>query len=200
MPILKGSIAFSRFQLVGAVPKDVRRWVTKALTAHAFEPIDLKSDDDRSAGFVELEATDRTDFSPGAVFQGEHALFSWKVMKLRVPSAVVKSELATWAQAFEEREGRAPGRRERAEQKDTIRKALRSKQEPAVKVFDVQLNLDAKELLVWASSRNIVDEVLEALATGLDVKLVPRVPASFVRADVLDALEPTKELLGEVAS
>lgn len=199
MPILRGSIAFSRFQLAGAVPKDTRRWVTKALTAHAFEPIDLKSDDDRSAGFVELEATDRTDFSPGAVFQGDHALCAWKVMRLRVPSAVVKGELATWAQAFEEREGRQPGRREKAEQKDAIRKAMRAKQEPVVKTFDVQLDLSAKELLVWASSRVIVDEVLEALATGLDVKLVPRVPASFVRADALDALEPTKELLGEDA-
>lgn len=200
MPLRRGSVGFSRFALEGEVPKDVRRWVTKALTKRAFEPIDLKSDDDLAQGFVELEDQDSTSFSPGAVFFGKHALFAWRVEKLRVPAGRLREQVAEWAKAFEEREGRSPGRREKTEAKEAARRAMRSKVEPSRKLFDVAIALDAKEVHVWATSRGPVEEVREALELGLELKLVPRVPASFVRAEALERLTPTAALTKEEGS
>lgn len=200
MPVQRGSVSFSRFRISGDQPKDVKRWLTGALRARAFEPIDPKGDEDRAAGFVELEDERGTDFSAGAVFNGPWALFAWRVEKLRLPSAQVRAQLTEWAAKFEAQHGRPPGRREKAEGKEAIRRSLRSRLEPVAKTFDVSLALESGDVQLWASSRTVVDEVQEALESGLKVRLIPRVPAAFVRADALDRLEPTPELFGEVAA
>lgn len=196
MPIRRGAISCSRYRLLGDVPKDVRRWVIKALNARAFEAIDPKGDDDRASGFVELEDDRATGFAPGSVFDGGYALFSWRVEKIRIPASAMRGELSAWAQKFEAKNGRAPGRREKGEQKDAIRKTLRAKTEPSVKVLDVSFELKTNEILVWGTSRGIVEEVQIALEEQLEVRLVPRVPASFVTPAVLDGLAPTPELFG----
>lgn len=197
MPVQRGSVSFSRFRLGGDPPKDVKRWLTGALRARAFEPIDPKGEEDRAAGFVELENERGTGFSAGAVFSGPWALFSWRVEKLRIPSAQLREQLTLWTTKFEAQHGRPPGRREKAEGKEAARRSLRSKLEPVAKTFDVSIALETGEVHLWASSRTVVEEIHEALESGLKVRLVPRVPAAFVRADALDRLEPTPELFGD---
>ena len=197
MPIRRGSVNLARFRLSGELPKDVKRWLQRGLEKAAFEPIDVKGDDERTAGFVELEAPERTEFSAGALFHGLHALFAWRVDSLKVKTSAVRAGLLQWSQAFEQKNGRAPGRRERAEQKDTLRKALRAKQDPVTKTFEVSLDLTSLDVFIWATSRTVVDEVQGALESALEVRLVPRVPAAFLEPGVLDGLVPTKALFGE---
>lgn len=197
MPIRRGSVNLARFRLEGEFPKDVKRWLQRGLGKASFEPIDPKSDDERTAGFVELEAPERTEFSAGALFHGMHALFSYRVDKLKVPSNAMRAGMLQWSQAFEQKNGRPPGRREKTEQKDTLKKALRAKQGPVTKLFEVSVDLTSKDVFVWATSRTIVDEVQGSLEANLEVKLVPRVPAAFLAPSQVDALTPTKELFGE---
>lgn len=199
MPIRRGSVNLARFRLDGELPKDVKRWLQRGLGKAAFEPIDPKSEDERTAGFVELEAADRTEFSAGALFHGMHALFSYRVDKLKVPANAIRAGMLQWGQAFEQKNGRPPGRREKTEQKDTLKKALRSKQAPVTKLFEVSVDLTSKDVFVWATSRTIVDEVQGSLEANLEVKLVPRVPAAFLSPSQVDALTPTKDLFGEAS-
>jgi len=194
MPIRKGTVSCSRFRIEGTVPKDVKKWLTKTLKQGAFEPIDPKGDEDRAAGFVELEDDRATNFSAGALFEGMYALFAWRVEKIRMPASTIRAELGEWAKKFEEKNGRNPGRKEKADQKDLIRKGLRSKTPPVSSVSDLSYELTSGELLVWASSTGIVEEVQAVLESGLGVRLIPRVPASFVSPSVLDSLGPTPAL------
>jgi recombination associated protein RdgC len=194
MPIRRGAVSCSRFRIEGAVPKDVKKWLTRALTTRAFEPIDPKGDEDRASGFVELEDDRATAFSAGAVFDGLYALFAWRVEKIRLPASALRGELAEWARKFEAKKGRAPGRREKGEQKDLIRRTLRAKTPPVASVSDVSYELPVGEVLIWATSVGIVEEVQTALEEKLEVRLIPRVPASFVSPSVLDSLAPTPEL------
>lgn len=199
MPIRRGAVNLARFRLEGELPKDVKRWLQRGLAKAAFEPIDPKSDDERAAGFVELEQNDQTEFSAGALFHGMHALFGWRVDKLKVPTNALRAGLLQWGQAFEQKNGRPPGRRERAEQKDTLKKALRAKQDPVSKVFEVSVDLTSNDVFVWATSRTVVEEAQASLEHALEVKLVPRVPAAFLPPGALDALSPTKALFAEEA-
>jgi DNA recombination-dependent growth factor C len=194
MPIRRGSVNLARFRLEGELPKDVKRWLQKGLSKAAFEPIDPKTDDERAAGFVELEQNDVTEFSAGALFHGMHALFAWRVDRLKVPTNAIRAGMVQWGQAFEQKNGRPPGRRERAEQKDTLKKALRAKQDPVSKVFEVSVDLTSNDVFVWATSRTVVEEASAALESTLEVKLVPRLPSAFMPGKTLDALVPTKAL------
>lgn len=199
MPIRKGSVNLARFRIEGAIPKDVKRWLQKGLGKAGFEPIDPKSDDERAAGFVELEQNDSTEFSAGALFHGLHALFGWRVDKLKVPTNALRAGLLQWSQAFEQKNGRPAGRRERAEQKDSLKKALRAKQAPVTKVFELSVDLTSRDVFVWATSRTVVEEAQAVLESTLEVKLIPRVPAAFLAPGVLDSLTPTVELFGEAS-
>lgn len=197
MPIRRGSVNISRFRLEGELPKDVKRWLQRGLSKAAFEPIDPKSEDERAAGFVELEDNDKTEFNVGALFHGLHALFAWRIDKLKVPTNAVRAGMQQWATAFADKNGRNPGRRERNEQKDVLKKTLRARQTPVTKVFEVSLDTASADLFVWATSRNVIDEVQATLESKLEVRLVPRVPSAFMKPDVLDGLNPTLELFGE---
>ncbi len=199
MPIRRGSVNLARFRLEGAIPKDVKKWLQKGLAKTSFEPIDPKSEDERAAGFVELEAPERVEFAAGNLFHGLHALFAWRVDRLKVPANAMRAGLLQWSQAFEQKNGRAPGRRERSEQKDTLKKALRAKQAPVTKLFEISIDLTSRDVFVWATSRTVVEEVQGALESTLELKLIPRVPAAFLPAGVIDTLMPTPELFPEAS-
>ncbi len=190
MAIRSGTVSCSRYRVQGSVPKDVKKWLTRALAAHAFRGIDLKGDEERAAGFVALENA--------SLFEGTFGVFSWRIEKIRLPAAELKSALQDWLQKFENKNGRAAGRREKAEQKELIRKSFRAKTPPISVITDVSLELPKGELLVWTGSNAIAEEVQATLEQALEVRFVPRVPSSFVSATQLERLGPTAALFGGI--
>jgi recombination associated protein RdgC len=200
MPILSGTVTFARFRVepVESFPTDVRRWLSRGLRARAFEPIDRQTDEERAAGFVELEDPEATEFAPGRLFYGEHALLAWRIDTLKVPAAAIKAELAQWAAAFEKEHGRTPARKEKAERRGALRQARRAQAVPVSKRFDVSWNLAAQEMQIWAASRKVVDEVVLAMESSFRIRLHAQVPSVIARRrGVSDgALGPTPELLG----
>ncbi len=198
MPVLRGSVSFARFRAEAPAAFDPKRSLTRGLRARAFEPINPKDEEDRAAGFVELENSDATEFDKASVLQGDHALFSWRVDQLKVPAAALRTELERWVLKFEQENGRLPNRSEKAENKASLRHLLRARATPQTRVHDLSWNLDSGELQVWATSRKLIDEVEEALAAAFKLKLILQVPAALaIRAGIDEAaLGPTPELIG----
>lgn len=205
MPVLRGAVTFSRFrvELPKGPPADAKRWLKRGLETRAFEPIDRRSEEDRSAGFVEIENPDATEFSAGSVYYGEYALIGYRIDQIRVPGAAIKAELERWAAAFEKENGRPPGRAEKASQRGSIRQMLRNRAVPSTKVHDLSWNLKTNHLQIWAASRKAVDEIQAVVEAAFEVRLVPLIPAAAAaRAGIEDgALLPTPELVGaEIAA
>jgi recombination associated protein RdgC len=201
MPVLSGAVTFSRFRAepAGNAPSDTKRWLTKGLKTGLFEPIDLKkTEDERAAGFVELENHDGTDFAASSILYGEYTLFGFRIDTVKVPAPVLKAELDKWIKAFTQENDRPPTRGEKAENRASIRHMLRQRAVPLTKVHDVSWNLKTQQVQIWASSRKAVEEILLALETAFEVKLQPLVPAALAaRAGINDAeLVPTPELIG----
>ncbi|HVG61525.1 MAG TPA: recombination-associated protein RdgC [Hyalangium sp.] len=200
MPILRGAVTFSRFlvQPDEGAPSDLKRSLSRTLKARAFAPIERRSEEERAAGFVELENHDSTEFPAGALFYGEYALFGYRIDQIKVPGPVLRAEVDKWAAAFQKEKGRPPSRGEKAENRSSVRQMLRNRAVPLTKVHDVSWNLKSQQLQIWAASRKAVDEVLSALETGFKVKLIPLNPASAAaRMGIEDsALGPTAELIG----
>lgn len=200
MPVLRGSVTFSRFRVEPAegTSTDWKRTLPRALRAHAFEPIDKASEEERATGFVELEDSDSTEFSPGSLFQGEYALFGFRVDQLKVSASALRAEMDKWAAAFVKEQQREPSRAERNERRSALRQAMRSRAEPRTRVHDVSWNLKSNQLQVWASSRTAIEEVQLAIESALKVKLLPRTPVALAALAGIpeQALAPTPELIG----
>jgi DNA recombination-dependent growth factor C len=200
MPVLRGAVTFSRFLVEPAegAPADLKRSLSRALKARAFAPIDRRSEEERAAGFVELESHDSTDFSAGALFYGEYALFGYRIDQIKVPGPVLRAEVDKWAAAFEKEKGRPPSRGEKTENRSSLRQVLRNRAVPVTKVHDVSWNLKSQQLYIWAASRKAVEEVLNAVEVAFKVKLVQLIPAAAAaRMGIADStLGPTAELIG----
>ena len=201
MPVLSGAVTFSRFRSApaGDPPSDTKRWLSKGLKSGLFEPIDLKkTEDERAAGFVELENSDSTDFTTGSVLYGEYALFGFRVDTVKVPAPVLKAELSKWEKNFTKENDRPPTRGEKSENRASIKHMLRQRAVPFTKVHDVSWNLKTNQVHLWASSRKTVEEILFAIEEAFDVKLQPLVPVSLAaEAGISDEnLVPTAELIG----
>ncbi|MDQ3264053.1 MAG: recombination-associated protein RdgC [Myxococcota bacterium] len=195
MPILSGSVTFSRYRVEHSKkpPSDAKRWMLKGLKSMAFEPVDKKSEEDRSAGFAELEDRDGTDFNVGNLYRGNRALLCWRIDTLRVPSALLKEELARWAKVFEQENDRKPARSEKNEAKANFKQQLRDRALPSVKTHDIAWDLEHGELQIWAASRKVVDEILGTMETAFEIKLSPHTPTAMSQNP--DALKPTLSLV-----
>jgi recombination associated protein RdgC len=198
MPIQSGAVSFARFRSEPAGARnDAKRWLVRGLRKRAFEPLEArKPEDDRVAGFVELSDHDATGFE-GGLFEGEHALFAWRIDQLKVPAKALRAEVDRWAAGFAAEHGRPPGRREKAARKEEVRQLLRQRAEPSSRVVDVSWNLDTGEVAVWGTSRKVVDEISAAMEEVFAVALHPvSVGATAARARVPEgALGPTAALV-----
>lgn len=176
MPLLKGSATFSRYRV--ETGKRGKPDVAKALKLRAFQPLERGGEEERAQGFVELNDRTRSEFTPGEIYEGEFALFSYRVDEVRIPSAAVKAELETWQQKFVAENGRPPGKKEKADAKDEVRHTLKARYPLATKTFDVSMNLESGHAQLWAGSRKAVDELQDAVEQALGVKLIPISPVT----------------------
>lgn len=200
MPILRGTVSFARFRVQSPdkEPFDARRKLARGLKARAFEPIDRKGEEDRMAGFVELEDPNATEFAVGSLFFGQRALFAWRIDQLKAPASRLKSGMESWQRQFEAENERAPSRQEKATHKEALRQQLRSKADPVTRTHDIAWNLDTERLTIWATSRKVIDEISLALEEQFEVRLVALTALALAPAEdgKESPLRPTASLLG----
>jgi recombination associated protein RdgC len=202
MPLQKGSASFSRFRVEHdgkqskSLKKDLPAAIGKSLAAHAFEPLDRKSEDERASGFVELADKNGTRFSASDTFTGPFAVFALRIDEVRIPAAAIRAELETWEQAFVKENERKPGKKEKADAKQEIRHTLKSRYPLSSKLHEVNWNLDTGHAQLWAGSRKAIDEVQDAVENAFSVKLVPIAPVTIApEMGIADkALTPTPAL------
>jgi recombination associated protein RdgC len=201
MPIQKGSASFSRFRVehdgkAKQSKKDLPAAIGKALAAHAFEPLDRKSEDERASGFVELADKNGTRFAASDTFTGPFAVFALRVDEVRIPAAAIRAELETWEQGFVKENERKPGKKEKNDAKQEIRHTLKSRYPLASKLYEVNWNLENGHAQLWAGSRKALDEVRDAVEQAFSIKLVPIAPVTVAAEMGIaeKALAPTPSL------
>lgn len=200
MPVLKGAVTFARYRAERAkdAPKDLKRSLANALRRNAFEPLDPTSDEDRAAGWVELEDHDATELSPSRFVYGDYLMATWRVDTLRVPANRVNAELDRWARVHEAEKGEAPTRTSKKAQKELILKKLRRQAFPVTRTYDLTWNLDKDLIFIWASARKIIDEITIALEDGFGLRLYAQSPGALAELAEIDVddIQPTPELFG----
>ena len=204
MPLLKGAATFTRYR-VEPEPKSAKPTkgpyqpktdLAKLLKLRVFVPLEPGGEEERAQGVCELGHKERLEFNPGALYQGEFALFSYRIDEVRIPSAQVKAELESWQQQFEAAEQRKPSRKEKLDRKGEIRHTLKSKYPITTKFHDVSWNLETGYLQIWAGARKAIDEVSVAVEQLLGARLVAVAPVTVaLDLGVPDgSLLPTQEL------
>ena len=202
MGALKGSISVRRYQVLDKLPADARKRLVKGIKAHAFAPIDPKSDVEKSIGWVsildseqlDLDAADTLFVSSG----GEQLRISMRMDTLKPNAAEVRRQLDTKARAVEAEQRRKITKREKRELKEEIVRQLRLRSLPRVRTLDVVWNLDTKRLYLWSQTKNVNEHFIELFLQSFAMKLDVEGPTMWARAAIdaptLGKLEPAPEL------
>lgn len=203
MPVLRGSVTFRRFtaEALGERAKDVRRWAQRSLKRRAFEPVDRAGEEDRAAGWVEVEHVDGVEFGAADVIFGEQLLITYRVDRLRVPANVLRAELESWSRAYQDEHGFPPKRSEKKKQKELITKKLRNRVFPSTRTYDVSWNLQTDEVAIWTAGAKLVEEIQLFFEETFEARLHPMTPGVLAeKLEVSSAtLAPTPELIGAIA-
>ena len=202
MGALKGSISVRRYLVTDKLPADARKKLVRGIKAHAFTPIDPKTDVDRSIGWVSILDSEDTELvSDNTLFVatgGEQLRVSMRMDVLKPSSAEVRRLLDTKVKAGEAEEKRKLTKRERRELKDEIARQLRLRTLPRVKTFDVVWNLDTGRLYLWSQTKTVNEHFVDLFLRSFSLKLTVEGPSIWARdttdAATLTRLEPTPEL------
>jgi recombination associated protein RdgC len=200
MPVRRGSVSFARFRAASDKPKskDPRRSLAAALRKRAFEPLDREGEEDRAAGWVELDDPDSAALAPGSFLFGDHVVVTWRVDALRIPAAMVRAEVDAWAKVHEAKHGQPPRRQEKKAQKELVLRKLRRQAFMSTKTFDVSWNAGTDHVEIWATSAKVIEEIQVAFEETFGVHLVPRSPGALAGEAGVDVstIEPTAALFG----
>ena len=202
MPVLSGSVTFARFRAERTKKKSTKqpeRSLANALRAAAFSRLDTSGDQERSAGWVQVEDPDAVELAPSSFLFGDHLLVTWRIDAVRVPASALKRELAEWSRRYEEKAGHPPYRADKAAEKEVILKRLRKRAFVATRTHDVCWNQKSDEVQIWAGSRKAIEEVQIALEETFGLALHATSPGARVDAAGLDPakLRPTAALFGD---
>jgi DNA recombination-dependent growth factor C len=189
MGLLKGSVTVRRYVVRGKVPTD-RGKLVKGVRAHVFMPIDPASDVEKSFGWAGGEDPELLDLESDSLFVGGAMLLSLRIDTLTPPAAVVKRLVAEKLREL----GRKPGRRDKQEAKDAVKKSLRKRAFPSTRAYEVVWSLDEGRVFFFTHGKGPGELLVDLFAKSFGLELVPSGPGVVAGPGLPKNLSPTVEL------
>lgn len=160
MGLLSNTVSVCQFRVVGTLPDPVNlAWAGERLSGHAFRPIDQGSEE-LSVGWVHLDDAKQGSFeAPDAYWRDHWLTFSLRRDQRRVPSVLLKGELA---QAEGEFLAAHPGlqrvpKAKREELREAVRGALLSRTLPVPSTWDAVWDTREGILTLTSLSPKVID-------------------------------------------
>lgn len=201
MGAIKGAISVRRYAVLDPLPQRPRDRLVKGLRAHAFLPLDPRSEVDSAVGWVVLGQPEDADLTPEKVLfsasAGEELRVALRVDTLRAPAAEVRRQVAVRVAEIEA-EGRQISPRERRALREEVTRALKLRAFPRVRVTDLVWQLDAGRVYFWSQTKAASEAMLDLFVKSFGLRIEVEGPARWAQTAVdsraLDRLEPTREL------
>lgn len=195
MGVLKGTITVRKYRVLDAIPESYNVRFLRGIRAHAFMPLDPKSEVDTASGWVSLDDPEDADFAPEKIFYDGQVRIALRVDKLKPPAPVVARELKKRIAQMEAEEGRVLARRERRLLKEEVVRGLRHRAFPSVKVVDVVWFTEDQRIYFWSTTKGMNEAFVDLFVKSFGLKLDREGPGTLVAGlSNIKQLEPSREL------
>lgn len=176
MGLLKGAWTFSRYRLLGPLPRNFLDFVNRQIKLFAFRDLSGGSEE-KTSGWTSLENVLDTDFEYANYAVGDYLALSLRVDRKAIPSSLMKIRLL-------EAEGkilRARGKKglskgEREELRERVRLDLLSKTHAVPSFFDVCWALSRNWVLFGSVSPKVIEEFEGLFKKTFNLSLSPHLP------------------------
>ncbi len=193
MGALRGSLTFSRFFIVGAVPDDLPGFGLKRIRANACQPLDPEEDIAEKHGWASVLDPFDTDLDHEKVFFNEYAVISMRVDRWVVPGPLLKAHLRDAEEKLLERKGLEKiGKKAKADLKAMVVRKLRKQLVPVTRSVDLVWNIPTGVVLFFSHAKKSHELAQELFEKTFKLKLLLESPGTAIYRR---GLTPAEELL-----
>lgn len=185
MGLIYGSGSFTRFWVKDSPPADYLEEFQKGIYRHAFRKLDEASNEERSAGWVNIMDMIDNQFEKREFYKKPYIAMSWRVDVRKVPSKVLTQycrEAENEIKKEEELQYLPKGRRQ--EIKQMVHLQLLKRVLPRSNTYDMIWNTDTGIVLFGAVNTQICDEFAEFFLRTFDLHLTSIFPYSLAYRDL----------------
>jgi recombination associated protein RdgC len=176
MGLLKGSLTFSRYRVVGALPDRFPDFFNERILRCAFQNV-WRTADEKAAGWTPLENVLDTDFSHASYAQGRYMLFSLRVDRKAVaPSLLRLRILEAEGKQLRESGQKKLYREQREAIRESVRLELLGKSLPVPSFYEICWSPPDNTLLFCSLSDKVSEELRGLFEESFSLKLIPQVP------------------------
>jgi hypothetical protein len=183
MGLLKGSVTFSRYRIVGALPDHFPDFFNEQIRRRAFQTI-WRTTDEKAAGWTSLENFLDTDFPYASYAQGRYMLFSLRIDRKSVAPSLLRLRIMEAERKQLAESGQKKLYREQHEAiRESVRLDLLGKTLPIPSFHEICWSVPDHVVTFCCLSDKEVGELQELFRESFSLGLAPYAPWQVEGAD-----------------
>jgi len=176
MGLRKGTVSFSRYRLIGALPDHFPEFFNERIRKNAFQTV-WRTAEEKAAGWTGLEDPLDTDFPYASYALGRYLLFSLRIDRKSVAPSLLRLRVA---EAERDKLKETGQKKLYREQREAIREAVRlellGRTLPVPSFFDVCWSVPENTLIFCSLSDKVIDDLQALFRDSFQLTLAPCVP------------------------
>jgi hypothetical protein len=176
MGLLKGSVTFSRYRIVGALPDHFPEFFNERIRRDAFQTV-WRTTDEKAAGWTSVENGLDTDFPYASYAQGRYMLFSLRIDRKSVAPSLLRLRILEAERKQLAESGQKKLYREQREAiRESVRLELLGKTLPVPSFHEICWSVPDHVLIFCCLSDKVVGELQELFKESFSLGLAPHAP------------------------
>ena len=176
MGLLKGSLTFSRYRIIGGLPDHFPDFFNERIRRYAFQTV-WRTTDEKAAGWTGMENVLDTDFPYASYAQGRYMLFSLRVDRKSVAPSLLRLRIMETERSKLTETGQKKLYREQREAiREAVRLELLGRSLPVPSFYEICWSVPDNTLLFCSLSDKVVEELQGLFKESFSLTLRPYVP------------------------
>lgn len=177
MGAFQGNLTYKLFFVQGELPEDWKTLFLNNIRKLEFQPLWADSDEDETLGWVNIERPLQTDFHLDNVVFNDFINLGFRKDRWSIPSDLLKAHLEeAEAEYMAQNDKKHLSRFERDDLKKRVKKRLKERSIPKMKVIDMSWEIAQKRVRFWSQSTAVCELFQEFFEETFELKLLPANP------------------------
>ena len=176
MGLCKGTLTFSRYRLVGALPDHFPDFFNERIRKNAFQTV-WRTAEEKATGWTGLEDPLDTDFQFASYAQGRYLLFSLRVDRKSVAPSLLRLRIMEAEKGKLSETGQKKLYREQREAiREAVRLELLGRTLPIPSFFEICWSVTENTLIFCSLSDKVFEDLQELFRDSFQLALCPYMP------------------------
>jgi len=176
MGLSKGTLTFSRYRLIGALPDHFPDFFNERIRKNAFQSV-WRTAEEKATGWTGLEDPLDTEFQFASYAQGRYLIFSLRVDRKSVAPSLLRLRIM---EAERKKLGETGQKKLYREQREAIREAVRlellGRTLPVPSFFEICWSVTENTLIFCSLSDKVFEDLQELFKDSFQLALCPYMP------------------------